>query len=109
MFFMLFEVGSHLSLDHHEHDADGEHHAVVSVEEHEHEHGCDVYMECVDHEDEDTHLPNPQDQSTHHDVLVSSSVVRFVRAPRYDGDRLRFEPSTAPRPISFPPFHPPKA
>jgi len=106
MLFLLVELGSHIFIDHHGHETTdhSEEHATLTVED---DHECELYIACTEHDGEDSQLPGPQDQSTHHDVLIASNVLNFVREVRYT-DSILFEQSIVATPISQLPFHPPK-
>ncbi len=103
----LFEVGSHSYLDAHHHDGEV---SAIAVDQHhsESDDDCEPYFGCVDeHDDHESQQPNAQDQSTHHDMLASSNVVKFVRNSDFIERYVSFGSAARFRPPSLP-FHPPK-
>jgi len=105
MLFLLVEVGSHVFIDHHD-EATGHSEKFVTLTA-EDDLACDVYITCTDQDGEDSQLPGLEDQSTHHDALIASNALNFVREVLYT-DSIPFEQSIAATPISLIPFHPPK-
>ena len=104
---VLFEVGSHSFLDAHHHDDEV---SAVAVELHQSESDddCDTYFGCLaEDDDHESQQPNAQDQSTHHDMLAASNVIKFVRNSEFVERFISSDSSSRFWPPSLP-FHPPK-
>ncbi len=104
----VFEVGSHSYLDAHHHD---EEISSATIDQHhfDSDDSCEAYFGCIDEHDDDheSQQPNAQDQSTHHDMLASSNVIKFVRNSEFIERHITSDSSNRFRPPSLP-FHPPK-
>lgn len=112
VFVVLFEVGSHSYLDAHHHDDHDEEISSVTIGQERHHSDsddfCEAFFGCIDeHDDQESQQPNAQDQSTHHDMLAASNVVKFVRNSEFIERYITSDSSSRFRPPSLP-FHPPK-
>lgn len=107
----LFEVGSHSYLDAHHHDDHDDQEvssAIIDQHHSDSDDSCEAYFGCInEHDDHESQQPNAQDQSTHHDMLAASNVIKFVRNSEFIERYITSASSSRFRPPSLP-FHPPK-
>jgi hypothetical protein len=108
LMLLLFEVGSHLALDAHGHDTVA--HGLMSsrlVETHSDDEHCGLAVECAEDREDDHEFPNLQDESSHHQLLLSSSSFSFIRDSR-PFERSLFAVIKPRKDEQRPPYLPPK-
>lgn len=91
---------------HHEQDETPISQAVhVSIDDHDHD--CEPAITCEKDVDHDQQLPHPQDQLSHHDVVLSSYAIEFVREGKLS-ERFGFVTAHDDFRSLPPPYLPPK-
>lgn len=107
MFFLFCEVGSHALLDTHGHDEVPLSTTTTQADFNHPDHECDCAVACDEDSRQDPHSPNLPDQSSHHDVLLTSYFYTFPLNPK-EGERVISATSRHEFKALSLPFLPPK-